>query len=110
MQLVPLRNGKLFRIKYLGNAEQKDATCTRIGIVVPKKQVKRAVDRNLVKRRVRDVYRKNKEAWPKDTDLIMYCGSATFEATYDELNAEMLFWGNEFAPKAGLCTLNQVDT
>jgi hypothetical protein len=79
--------------------EREDATCTRIGIVVPKKQVKRAVDRNLVKRRVRDVYRKNKHAWPAETDFIVYCTAATLAATYDQLKEEMLFWGTVFAPK-----------
>lgn len=84
---------KLFQIKTISNVTQKDATCTRIGIVVPKKAVKRAVDRNLVKRRVRDIYRKNKAAWPKEVDFIIYCRKAALEATYDELKAEMLQWG-----------------
>ena len=45
----------------------------------------RAVDRNLVKRRVRDVFRKNKAAWPKDMDFIVHCTELTLRAPYDEL-------------------------
>lgn len=37
----------------------------RVGIIVPKKFVARAVDRNLIKRRIREAIR----AWLKDQDL-----------------------------------------
>ncbi|MFA6923202.1 MAG: ribonuclease P protein component [Bacteroidales bacterium] len=34
----------------------------KILIVVPKKNIKKAVDRNKIKRRIREIYRKNKES------------------------------------------------
>lgn len=41
-------------------AEEEDAAAASILISVPKKRFKRAVKRNLVKRQVREAYRKNK--------------------------------------------------
>jgi hypothetical protein len=38
-----------------------------------------------VKRRVRDIFRKNKVAWPKDMDFIVHCTELTLAAPYDEL-------------------------
>ena len=86
--------GKLFHVKYVENGEVAGATCSRLGMAVPKKKIKRAVDRNLVKRRLRDIYRKNKPAWPENTDLVVYCTEATLAASYAELRDEMLYWGN----------------
>lgn len=45
-------------IKYLNTAKVAD---TQVLISVPKKKFKRAVDRNLLKRRVREAYRQNKK-------------------------------------------------
>lgn len=86
-------------MQWLSNAGRREVNCTRLGIKTPKKQIKRAVDRNLVKRRVRDVYRKNKEAWPDSTDVVVYCSAATLEASYDDLRSELLYWGKEVVPR-----------
>lgn len=92
-------NGKLMRIKYCSNEGLKDVDCTRIGIKVPKKFVKRAVDRNLMKRRIREIFRRNKDAWPARTDFIVMCNEMTLRAKYDDVKSEFLYWGNEFVPR-----------
>ncbi|WP_254448745.1 ribonuclease P protein component [Spirosoma rhododendri] len=48
-----------FRVLYLNKPEAADAL-PAIVITVPKRQFKRAVDRNLIRRRVREAYRLNK--------------------------------------------------
>lgn len=50
------------RVVYMqvDSAEEEDAAAASILISVPKKRFKRAVKRNLVKRQVREAYRKNK--------------------------------------------------
>ena len=57
------KNGKsisedFFRIVYL-NIENQDAIL-RSQIIVPKRNIAKAVDRNLIKRQIRESYRKNK--------------------------------------------------
>ena len=92
-------NGKVVRVQWLSNAGRRDVNCSRLGIKTPKKKIRRAVDRNLVKRRVRDVYRKNKEAWPDSTDIVVYCSAETLEASYENLRSELLYWGKEVVPR-----------
>jgi ribonuclease P protein component len=58
------QNGKSFReglitVVWLEYAQEKQVP-SRVLISVPKKKIKKAVDRNLVKRRIRESYRKNK--------------------------------------------------
>jgi len=48
-----------FRILWIP-AEQDSATPVQVLISVPKKRFKRAVDRNLLKRRIREIYRLHK--------------------------------------------------
>ena len=93
-------NGNIVRVQWSPNESVgPDVTCTRLGIKAPKKHIKRAVDRNLVKRRVRDVFRKNKSRWPDHADIVVYCSAATLAASYAELEREMLYWGREVVPR-----------
>lgn len=97
-------NGKHLRVQWLSNEGVAGdggsvVTNTRLGIKTPKKQIKRAVDRNLVKRRVRDVFRKNKESWPTGVDMVVYCTAVTLTSSYEEMKLEMKYWGKEVVPR-----------
>ncbi|MGB9731517.1 MULTISPECIES: ribonuclease P protein component [Calditerrivibrio] len=56
----------------------------RVGLVVGKKVSKNSADRNLIKRRLRHIYRTNKEIF-KNLDLVILALPSSLKATYWEL-------------------------
>ena len=51
-----------FKIVWMNNPEANSAPA-QVLIVVPKQRIKKAVSRNLLKRRIREAYRKNKSSF-----------------------------------------------
>ena len=92
-------NGAHVRIRAVGNEDYEPATCTRVGIVVPKKQLKRAVDRNLVKRRVRHIFRTNKDKWPPRVDFIVFVQASALEAGFNGVRDDMFAWSKEYVKR-----------
>jgi len=56
----------------------------QIGIVISKKVSKKAVERNLLKRRLRAIYRTNKQ-WFSSLDMVIVALPSSLSANYSEL-------------------------
>ena len=79
-----------FRIKYLVREGSSDPA--RIVVSVPKRSFKRAVKRNLLKRRIRESYRRQKGLLPAGVDvLFIYTPAAVlpYDAVYADMTAAL---------------------
>lgn len=85
----------------LPNAWDSDATCTRIGIAASKKRLKRAVDRNLARRRIRDAFRRNKGDFPERADLVFVPLASIVDADFAALRDELVEWGRWYSELPG---------
>ncbi len=78
-----------FLLKFL---PASDAEYHQVLISVSKKHFKRAVDRNLIKRRIREIYRKNKDhIYPSEQKLyiaILYIGKEIFP--YSQMERKLI--------------------
>jgi len=61
----------------------------RLGITVSKRAAKRAVDRNRIKRVVREVFRRNRELFPGDIDLVVIGKAGAQTLGYHDARAEL---------------------
>ena len=61
----------------------------RLGLSVSKK-VGTAVNRNKVRRRLKEVFRSSAGELPSDTDIVISARPAAAEASFEELNEEFL--------------------
>jgi ribonuclease P protein component len=60
-------------LRVVYKAQEQDGLPTRIMVIVPKRYFKHAVDRNLLKRRLREAYRLNKRDLKYDIAFIYSC-------------------------------------
>ena len=87
------RYGNIPKFRYCYKADN-GVGFPRLMISVPKKFFKRAVKRNLLKRRIREAYRRQKNLMPHDTDLLIMYNTkevldyqTIFESMTDIMNA-----------------------
>lgn len=91
---------KYFVINCVSNVHRQEdgIYCTRIGMVVSKKISKKSVVRNQVKRRIRDIFRRNKEKFPKQHDIVFIPRTTVVDAAYEDLEKDVLSWSSCFDP------------
>ena len=63
---------------------------SRLGVVVSKKTARKATERNLLKRRTREILRLNYSTFPPGFDIIVTLKSSTKEVNFNKLEKELL--------------------
>ena len=79
------RHGNLGRLRYIYAAGSGE-TCNRILVSVPKKLFKRAVKRNLLKRRIRESWRRLKSGMTYTGVDILFIYSSKEILSYEEIH------------------------
>ena len=69
----------------------------RIGLLVPKFQLS-AVARNRLRRRLREIWRRDIQPRQPAWDLIIRARREAYAAGFDTLRSELLAWGNAVLP------------
>jgi len=64
--------------------------CRRIAVIVKKKEYREAHIRNKIKRRIREIYRLNKENFPVNTDCVIIIKESAHNLSYQELQNKLL--------------------
>ena len=70
--------------------EGDETSGIRVMVSVPKKHFKRAVKRNLLKRRIREAYRLNKENIRKDKDIIIVARKSAKGQGFTEISSSLM--------------------
>lgn len=79
------------RYRYLSRADEEPS---RILVSVPKRSFKRAVKRNLLKRRIREAYRRQKSLLPPGVDILFLYSAPEllpYETIYADMTAVLVF-------------------
>ncbi|MBI5404877.1 MAG: ribonuclease P protein component [Candidatus Kerfeldbacteria bacterium] len=77
--------GRRFILKYRPGASAK----TRVGVVVGSKVSKLAVERNLLRRRIREIMRTQIDRLPSHFDLVVIAKPAAKNASFQEVEQEV---------------------
>ena len=95
--------GKFVALHYIYNGEDQ----RRVGVTVSKRVDKRAVARNRLKRRFREIFRTNKEHFPSGFDYVLRALPKSLEAEYGELIYEILKLAENIRPEKPADNIDQ---
>jgi len=90
--------GRYFFLYFLRN----DLSYSRLGITVTRKLGKTVI-RNRIKRRLREIYRKNKQVVLPPCDLVVNVTHSAVGASYQELERDFLGTVGQWVRKCGGC-------
>jgi ribonuclease P protein component len=71
----------------------------RMGLIVPKFQSS-AVARNRLRRRLREIWRRDLQQRQASRDLVIRARPEAYQASFDVLRSELLAWGDAVLPSA----------
>jgi ribonuclease P protein component len=77
---------KHFLLSYLDSSNSEDS---RIGVTVTKKVDKRAVARNAIKRRVREIFRSRRPFFVKKADVVIIALQGASELSFDQISRQI---------------------
>lgn len=80
-------SGRCFHLFYLQPKNYKGPT--KIGFVISNKFDKRAVVRNKVKRKFREIFRKSLEIFPQDLWVVVHPKFICIDKSYEEISADI---------------------
>lgn len=88
---LTFRRGKsfyadFFMVKILGN----DLGFSRFSALVSKKVSLKAVERNAVKRKLREILKKNSIIFPLNSDIIVYANKSILNKSFQEIEQVLL--------------------
>jgi ribonuclease P protein component len=96
--------GRFVALHYVYNNED----LRRVGVTVSKRVDKKAVTRNRLKRRFREIFRLAKDAFPAGCDLVFRALPKSVNASYGELRNEILSLAENIRPEKSYNTDDQV--
>ncbi|MCC7302639.1 MAG: ribonuclease P protein component [Bacteroidia bacterium] len=86
-------------IKWM-EADLKEKVKARVAFAVPKRSFKKAVDRNRLKRRMREAWRRNKQGLSLSGIALLLVYTARKEETYEVIERSMKGWMLKIAKKS----------
>ena len=87
-----ISNGRRYRTDILEcyHLKNHDSTTNKIAVIVPKRNIKLATDRNFLKRRMRETYRLNKMILTKPGHLCVFIFKAKEKKSFHEIKKPMV--------------------
>ncbi len=87
-----ISNGKRLRTNILDcyHLYNQDSTVNKIAVIVPKRNIKLATDRNFLKRRIREAYRLNKMILTKTGNLCVFIFKTKEKKSFHEIKTPMI--------------------